>query len=210
MRFLIDTNPPKVESWVAELPEFVVGQLIVPANSRRNWGGVFACDNSAFKCFNRDKFKRLQFRQKAYMDKCLFVSAPDVVGNMRRTLELWKRRDEFAYADVKLTLVVQDGAEDMEIPWDETPAIFVGGGDPWKDSKACLDIVRTAKIFGKHVHVGRVNQIKRYRNFAEVKADTCDGSSIALHDYKLRAIARDFNKEPDPVLFNEDETEENE
>lgn len=204
MKFLIDTNPPKVESWIAELPEFVAGQLIVPAKSRRNWGGVFGMDNSAFVSFDEQKFLRLQERNRPHAAACLFATCPDIVGDMRRTLEVWRHRDRFANG-FALCLVIQNGAEDLEIPWDETPAVFIGGTDPWKDSKACLDVVRTAKILGKHTHCGRVNQIKRYKLYAEVGTDTCDGSSIALHDYKLRAIAREYNNDT-PTLFDQSGT----
>ena len=205
VKFLIDTSSQRVRSWVAELPDFVAGQLIVPAASRKNWGGVFAMDNSAFISFNEQKFFRLQERNKAYAAACLFVTCPDIVGDMRRTLEVWRHRDRFANG-FKLCVVIQNGAEDLEIPWDETPAVFIGGTDPWKDSKACLDVVRTAKMLGKHAHCGRVNQIKRYKLFAEVGADTCDGSSIALHDYKLRAIAREYNNDA-PTLFDQIDTD---
>lgn len=201
MKFLIDTNPPKVEAWIKELPEFVAGQLIVPANTRRNWGGVFAMDNSAFVSFDEPKFNRLQKKQLEHKGKCLFVSCPDIVGNARRTLEIWRHRERFE-TGFELSLVIQDGIEDLDIPWEETPAIFIGGKDPWKDSQACIDVVKTAKILGKHVHCGRVNQVKRYRLFSDVGADTCDGSSIALHDYKLRDIAREFNNEH-PRLFDD-------
>lgn len=205
MKFLIDTNPPKIQRWVEELPDFVAGQLIVPASTRRNWGGVYAMDNSAFISFDKAKFLRLQANMEIHFDKCLFVTCPDIVGDARRTMEIWKRRKQFANG-FKLTLVAQDGLEDMDIPWDETDAIFIGGRDPWKDSQCCLDIVRTAKILGKHVHCGRVNQIKRFKLFSEVNCDTCDGSSIALHDYKLRAIAAEFNRvEPDLFQGQEDD-----
>lgn len=199
MKFLIDTNPPKVQQLADELPDFVAGQLIVPAASRRNWGGVFALDNSAYVQFDARSFMRLQERQKQYAERCLFATCPDVPGDAKRTAEIWKRRDRFS-SGFSLSLVLQNGAEDMDIPWDDTPAIFIGGRDPWKESQACLDLVRTAKILQKHVHCGRVNQIKRYRIYAEAGADTCDGSSIALHNSKLRAIAREFNKES-PTLF---------
>ena len=103
-----------------------------------------------------------------------------------------------------LALVIQDGMEDMEIPWDELAAVFIGGCDPWKDSKAALDIVKTAKILNKHSHVGRVNTIKRYKLYAEIGTDTCDGSGIAMYDHMLDGIARELNKKPEPTLFDED------
>lgn len=206
MKYLIDTNPHKIESWVNDLPDFVAGQLIVPAATRKNWGGVFGMDNSAFISFDNIKFKRMQKNQAAWKDNCLFVTCPDIVGNAKRTMEIWKHRDRFS-VEFRLCLVVQNGMEDMDIPWDETDAIFIGGKDPWKDSAACLDIVKTGVILEKHVHCGRVNQIKRYKTFAEAGAHTCDGSSIAIHDYKLRAIANEYRQIQNNGLFDMDDSD---
>lgn len=200
MKFLIDTNPPKIERWVKEAPDFVAGQLIVPASTRRNWGGVFGLDNSAFVSFNERKFKNLQNRQVENKSRCKFVTCPDIVGSAKRTMEIWRHRDRFQHG-FELSLVFQNGIEDMDIPWEDTPAVFIGGVDPWKESDACRDIVKTAKILGKHVHIGRVNQIKRFRYFHELGADTCDGSSIALHDYKLYDIINRFT-DNSPTLFD--------
>lgn len=195
MKFLIDTNPPKIEKWVRDAPDFVAGQLIVPASTRRNWEGVFGMDNSAYVKFDIVKFMRLQLNQQKWKKNCLFVTCPDVPGDARRTLEIWKHRDMFSNG-FELSLVLQNGIEDMDIPWSETPTVFVGGKDPWKESQACMDLVRTAKILGKHVHCGRVNQIKRFELYSDAGADTCDGSSIAIYENKLWDIINRFNSEP--------------
>ena len=99
-----------------------------------------------------------------------------------------------------MALVVQDGMEDLEIPWDDLDAIFVGGCDPWKDSKAAADIVKTATIFNKWKHIGRVNTPKRFDHFAKLGADSCDGSVVAMYDHMLRKIER--RNEPEPTLFD--------
>jgi hypothetical protein len=90
--------------------------------------------------------------------------------------------------------------EDLEIPWDEMNAIFIGGGDPWKDSKASQDIVKTAVTLGVWVHVGRVNTPRRFELFDELGADSCDGSGIAMYDHMLEKIER--RNEPRPSLFD--------
>jgi hydroxymethylglutaryl-CoA reductase len=94
--------------------------------------------------------------------------------------------------------------EDLEIPWAELSAIFIGGNDPWKDSKAAQDIAKTAVVLGVHSHIGRVNTIKRYKLYAELGANTCDGSGIAMYDHMLEAIARELRREPEPGLFDEE------
>jgi len=115
---------------------------------------------------------------------------PDVVGSARRTLEVFAYRAKWIPVKWPVALVAQDGMENMDIPWDLFQALFVGGGDPWKDSKASQDLVRTAKILGKHVHVGRVNTKARYDLFDRLGADTCDGTGIAKFDHMLDAIIR--------------------
>lgn len=203
MKFLLDTNPPDVMRLVAEYPDYVAGQLICPAHTRTNWGGVFALDNSAFVRFEPKKFAALQQRSAAHAGKCLFVTCPDVVGNMRRTLELWRNRERFSFG-LELCLVLQNGAEDLDIPWHETRAVFVGGVDPWKESAACRDLIKTAKALGSHVHCGRVNQIKRFEYMAELGCDTCDGSGVARFGFhQLLQIVSETNGRQQRTLFAE-------
>jgi hypothetical protein len=203
MRFLLDANPPDVHRLVAEHPSFVAGQLICPAHSRSNWGGAFAMDNSAYTKFDADAFLRLQRRNVDSRGRCVFATCPDVVGNMRRTLELFRHRDRFS-AGFDLCLVVQNGAEDMDIPWAQTPALFVGGVDPWKESAACRDIIKTAKAFGLHVHCGRVNQIARFEYMADLGVDTCDGSGVSRFGFRqLLQIVRRTNGKQQQSMFDE-------
>ena len=208
MKFLLDTNPPDVQRLSREYPEFVAGQLIVPSRTRRNWGGVFALDNSAYVKFDAEKFRRLQERNADAADRCLFATCPDVPGNMRRTLEIWRHRERFAAGGFRLSLVLQNGAEDLEIPWHETPAVFIGGVDPWKESQACRDLIRTAQIFGIHVHCGRVNEMKRFEYMDEHGVDTCDGSGVVRFGFQqLLQIARRTNGKQQYGLFSQDQSE---
>lgn len=206
MKFLLDTNPPDVERLAGEYPDYVAGQLIVPSRTRRNWGGTFALDNSAFVSFDAERFRRLQQNNAAHAERCLFVTCPDIPGNMRRTLEIWRHRDRFA-AGFDLCLVLQDGAEDLDIPWMETPAVFIGGIDPWKESDACADLIKTAKVFGLHVHCGRVNQIKRFGYMAQKGVDTCDGSGVARFGFhQLLQIVKENNGREQRPLFPKNES----
>ena len=202
MRFLIDKSPKDVERKAGLHPDLVAGQLLTPLTRYRNAGGMFAIDNGAFSGFDRSGFDALLAREEPNRSRCLFVTVPDVVAAGRRTLEIWKYRHSIV-RHWPLALVAQDGMEDLDIPWGEMTAVFIGGGDPWKDSKAALDIVKTAKTLGKHVHVGRVNTAKRFKLFAEAGADTCDGSGVAMYDHMLDDIAKALSKEPEPTLWDE-------
>jgi len=204
MKFLIDKSPKDVERKSGLHPDLVGGQLLTPLTRYRNAGGVFAIDNGAFSGFRSEEFAALLKREEPNRSKCLFVTVPDVVAAGRRTLEIWKYRHNIV-RHWPLALVAQDGMEDLEIPWGDMSAVFIGGGDPWKDSKASLDIVKTAKTLGKHVHVGRVNTAKRFKLFAEAGADTCDGSGVAMYDHMLDDIARALSMKPEPTLWDEAE-----
>ena len=209
MQFLIDTQKDKLARRI-ESSSLILGQLLTPLTNYSDWGGVHAIDNGAFSGFPADKFDRLLSRQEQAgqqrINDCLFVTVPDIVGNARRTLELWSRRERWFKEHnsewmKKLAFVAQDGIENMEIPWDEMSCLFVGGKDPWKDSQSAADIVRTAKTLGLWVHVGRVNTPKRFEHFLQLGADTCDGSGVAMYDHMLEKIER--RNEIESLMFDE-------
>lgn len=190
MKFLIDKSARIVESKCTDFPDHVLGQLLTPLTRYAYRGGVYAIDNGAFSSFEEKSFKSLLARQDSSKDKCLFVTCPDIVGSAQRTIELFNRRRSWIPDGWPVAMVAQDGAENIEIPWDCMDAIFIGGRDPWKDSQASVDIVKTAKILGKWVHVGRVNTPRRFYHFAGIGADSCDGSGVAMYDHMLDAVVR--------------------
>lgn len=141
-------------------------------------------------------------REEQNRDRCLFVVAPDVIGSARRTLEMfheWYPR----LCMWPIALACQDGLEDLPIRWDLLSAVFIGGSTQWKDSTAAAHVVRAALIAGKHVHIGRVNTIKRFRKFEEMGAHTCDGSGVSRFDWMLEAIAAG-QQDDSPNLFQEE------
>jgi hypothetical protein len=206
MKFLIDKSPKDVERKMGLHPSLVAGQLLTPLTRYRNAGATFAIDNGAYSGFDRTAFLSLLQREEQNKSRCLFVTVPDIVGSARRTLEIWRYRHSIVRG-WKLALVMQDGMEDIDIPWSDLAAVFIGGCDPWKDSKTAVDIVKTAKTLQKHAHVGRVNTLKRYKLFAEAGADTCDGSGVAMYDHMLDDIARGLSRKPEPSLFDNKELE---
>ena len=198
MKFLIDNNEAEVHRRLAEYPQFVMGQLRTP-RSKTSFavGRTFAIDNGAFIGFAERKFRHLLERCRPERDACLFVVAPDIPMNARRTLECldyWG--DELM--GWPIALAAQNGQEDLSIPWKSIDAIFIGGDDRFKDSQSALDICKAGRILGKHVHVGRVNSITRFRFFAS-HADTCDGSGASRFDWMIDAIA-DGENDDRPLL----------
>lgn len=161
-------------------------------------GHLWAGDNCAFKGFDANEFTKWLQAMTPYRNTCLFIVAPDAVGDANRTLDLW---DEWAprLSDWPLALAAQDGMEDLDWPtdiditdycydhlagdtmedyWeakehyyqDETPfrCVFIGGSTEWKDSYHALTVIEQAQRMQKHVHIGRVNHERRYTHFARV------------------------------------------
>jgi hypothetical protein len=201
VKFLVDTSASTLSRRSQHYGDFIAGQLLTPLTRYANCGGTFAIDNGAFSGFDGRAFRSLLTREEQNKSQCLFVTAPDIVGSARRTLEIWRHRHRFADS-WPVAFVVQDGAEDIDIPWCDMAAVFIGGRDPWKDSQAALDIVKTAKVLGVHVHVGRVNTAKRFRLFRDAGADTCDGSGIAMYDHMMESLVRELRAKPEPTLFD--------
>lgn len=171
-----------------------VEQLFTPL-TRRNpqhperW---FAIDNGAFSRFEADTFVKTLAKHEPRRDLCRFVAAPDVVGCARRTLECfryWQPR----IAKWPVAFVAQDGQEDLDIPWDNCVAVFIGGTTDWKMGKHAAHIVKAAKVMGKWCHVGRINTPGRLEYFEELGADSCDGTGLAQYSHMRAKIYENIN-----------------
>lgn len=149
----------------------------------------FAIDNGAFGNFDAALFLRLMERERPRRDLCRFVAVPDVVGDARRTLEVFEIwRKKAALAGWPLALVVQNGQEHLPIPWTKLDAIFVGGDTAWKEGAGAVGCIKAAKALGKWVHVGRVNTPGRFEHFEKLGADSIDGTGLARYSHMRAAI----------------------
>jgi hypothetical protein len=132
-------------------------------------------------------------------ERCKFVAVPDVVrlrkdssgvfavGNARRTLEafeIWRHQ----LTEWPLALVLQDGIEDLPIPWEHLAAVFVGGSTPFKTSETVKDIIRAAKIMEKWVHMGRVNGPNRFDACLDLGVDSIDGTGISRYTHMRKNL----------------------
>jgi hypothetical protein len=126
-------------------------------------------------------------REKHHKENCIFVCAPDVVGSARRTIEVFHRWKAKLH-NWKIALVAQDGLQDLDIPWDEINAIFVGGSTDWKLSIHAEQVIRAAKALDKWVHVGRVNTPSRFEYFEQMGADSIDGTGLSRYSWMRENI----------------------
>jgi hypothetical protein len=172
-----------------------VGQLLTPLTRYRlrDPSRQWAIDNGGFAGLDIKAFQALLARELHRRDQCLFVSAPDIVGSAQRTLELFAH---FApmLEGWPVALVCQDGQESLPIPWNDISAVFIGGTTLWKCSPHVEQIIKTAKLLGKWVHAGRVNDPQRWLHFERLGADSADGTGLARYTHMRRAIAQRANQ----------------
>jgi hypothetical protein len=170
-----------------------VEELLTPLTRRlRHSDRMYAIDNGCFKKFNERGFKSLLEREMAAksQDKCRFVVAPDIVGNAKLTLGVFRKwQREISRRGFPVALAGQDGLEELDVPWSRIGALFIGGTNKWKLSNAAADCVRAAKIMGKWVHVGRVNTDCRFDKFAALElVDSFDGTGISRYTWMREKI----------------------
>lgn len=110
----------------------------------------------------------------------VFATAPDRVGDPYGTLA-----DSLPWLGVvrrlaPVAFVAQDGCENGLIPWGQFDCLFIGGSTEWKLGPEAWGLSWEAKRRGLHVHVGRVNSLKRWHHALSMGADTVDGTFLAF------------------------------
>lgn len=176
-----------------------VEQLFTPLTRRlpQHPEKMFCIDNGAFSKFEPKGFLSLLTKHEPRKDLCRFVAAPDVVGCARRTLECF-RHWQPRLAKWPVALVAQDGQEDLDIPWENIAAIFIGGSTDWKMGRHAAAIVKASKVIGKWCHIGRINTPGRLEYFEDLGADSCDGTGLAQYSHMREAI---YRAKIEPELF---------
>jgi hypothetical protein len=139
-----------------------------------------AADNGCFKRFEPDRFLRMLDRAGECADRVAFVCLPDVVADARATMDLfedWAR--EVTGRGLPAALVMQDGLERLEVPWDRLDALFVGGSTAWKLGRHAARLGAEGKARGKLLHMGRVNSFRRFKYAYAIGCDSLDGGQFS-------------------------------
>jgi hypothetical protein len=179
--YLSTPSTPRVREAMAA---GLVGCMTTPGQGNLVPAGAWwAADNGAFgDAYVGDNAWLDWLARRPYdRDRCLFATAPDVVGDALATLE---RSTPFLPLIRELGFpagfVAQDGAEETGVPWDELDVLFIGGTTEWKLSGAAQSLVNQARSHGKWAHMGRVNSWKRWQVADAWGCDSCDGTYIAF------------------------------
>lgn len=187
MKIMLDCSPAKIDEY-SKRYNYNFAQLRTPLTAYALSGKVYGLDNGCFSKFNKKTWRRLvaEAKEQELINQPVFVCAPDIVGDARRTLELFNMfYDEIK--PLKSCLVLQDGIGNFTIDWNRVDAVFVGGSDAFKLSSEAINACKVAKMLDKWVHVGRVNTAQRISNWIGL-ADSIDGSGISKYDAMLEAV----------------------
>jgi hypothetical protein len=142
------------------------------------WAADTGCFASPSK-YSDEKYICWLTKMLPVADRCLFATAPDVVADPVATLEL--SRPMFAVIRAlgyRAALVAQDGLEDMDVPWGEFDALFVGGTTNWKLGPGPVTLVDEARRRGLWCHMGRVNSLRRMRYAQSIGCQSTDGTCL--------------------------------
>jgi hypothetical protein len=170
-----------------------LGTILTPAQGNRlPPGATWAADNGCFgKGYPGDQaWLTWLDKHSVHADRCLFATAPDVVGDAVATLaRSTPHLPAIRALGYPAALVAQDGLEHLTVPWDDFDALFIGGTTEWKLGPAARTLVAEAKALGKHVHMGRVNSRRRWGYAEYIGCDSVDGTFLAFGpDLNLRRL----------------------
>lgn len=161
-----------------------LSQIVTPSAGNavhptvRDW----CADNAVFA--NRypgdDKYLAWLGRRSWAVARCRFAVAPDVVGDAEATVaRSTPMFDRIRAAGFPVAFALQDGAEEIELPWSEFDVAFIGGSTEWKLGDAAERLAKQAGALGKWVHMGRVNSLKRMLRAHAMGCDSADGTFLA-------------------------------
>lgn len=173
---------------VARLRSPKIGALLRPGNGNRPVPGMlWAADNGAFSGFDAQAFSAMLERFRG-VPGCLWVAAPDVVGDAAGTdalFDVWEPR--IRSMGFPVAYVAQDGL--VAVPWSRCECLFIGGSTSFKMGRTAEAAAREAKRRAKSLHIGRVNSLRRLAYAQQIGADTVDGSGFSAFPDKRIPLA---------------------
>lgn len=188
MLLMLGTSVPEIRRFKSPL----LGRLLSPRRATGiphtiKAGITWAADNDCFNAnWDAGLYASMLGRLHGHSG-CKFVTAPDVVADAKRTMDLFHTWEPAIHAlGLPVALVAQDGVESLEIPWGKFEALFIGGSTTWKlgRSGAVPWLVKEAKERGLWVHMGRVNLDHRIRYARMLGCDSFDGTALSAFPRK--------------------------
>lgn len=177
-------NPTSSRKVHKAMSSGTLGFIDTPAQGNKRPEGVEWCaDNGCFndKAFSYSTWWAWLEANAAHADTCVFATAPDVVGDATATIERSRPwLPKIRALGYPAAFVAQDGLEHLHVPWDEFDVLFIGGTTEWKLGAYVRTLVSEAKARGVHVHMGRVNSLRRFRYAEAIGCDSVDGTYLTF------------------------------
>lgn len=156
---------------------------------------LWAADNDCYTkgaTFDLDNYLDWLHQLSPFAPRCLFASAPDVVGDAAAT---WARSRDvlptLRHLGYRAALVGQDGLALAAVEWAAFDCLFIGGSAAWKESPEAVAAGQAAFTRGKWVHMGRVNSARRLRIAVRARCGSVDGNKLAFGpDENLAELGR--------------------
>lgn len=181
MLYLANPSSPAI---VAAMVAGQLGYMDTPRQRNRRPAGVtWGADNGCFgKGYPGDEpWMAWLVANQRDAARCLFATAPDVVGDaaatLARSLPWLPRIRALGYP---AALVAQDGLTPETTPWAQLDVLFIGGTTAWKEGPEVRTLCAEAARRGVPVHVGRVNSRRRLHISSDLGAASCDGTLLAF------------------------------
>lgn len=159
-----------------------IGMMCTPSEGRTpDNAAVWAADNSCFGNNYPGDAAWLSWLAKLtpHADRCLWATAPDIVGDAAGTLDRSLPHLPVIRAiGYRAALVAQDGLERLPVPWDQFDVLFLGGSTSFKLGHAAVHLAQEALSRGKNVHMGRVNSARRWDYAQRLGCRSADGTFL--------------------------------
>jgi hypothetical protein len=191
---LVHASPKTLAPYRTENLGVLCSPRCVYADDIQEW--PWAADDDAFSKWDEGRSCDMLDRIKGRTG-CLFVTAPDVVGDARKTLDLfYEWVTPLQVIGQPIALVAQDGLKNHDVPWALIDSLFIGGTTEWKLGMDARLLMLDAKNRGKWVHMGRVNSYERGRYARWLGCDSIDGTQFSwFRDTKLPAYLNALKQE---------------
>ncbi len=176
---------------LAELRRYDWRLLVSASGEWRHEGFRYAIDNGAWSAYQQGRpwdQGRFEGVVDALGEDADWIVLPDIVCGGLASLDL-----SVAWIDripgMKL-LPVQDGMEPRHVRdlLTRETGIFVGGSVGWKESSLPM-WGRLARETGCHLHIGRVNSIRRITLCSAAGADSFDGTCATRYAIRTRGLS---------------------
>lgn len=162
----------------------LLGQICSPAAGNSTIPGVDWCaDNGVFggKYPGDDAYLGWLGERSWAVADCAFAVAPDVVCDAQATLDRSAAMlPAIRRVGYPVALAAQNGLERLTVPWRAFDVLFLGGDTEWKIGPYARRLSADARAYGKRVHMGRVNSLRRMRTAAWMGCHSADGTYLAF------------------------------